>query len=195
MSMIYILQQASEETIGRLHETPNLIYSFVGAESSAPRPPGFFARLLGAKPAPVVEIPSDPVAFETVDEICDLDKAWHGLHYLFTGSDWEGKPPAAFLVNWGTAIGNVDLGYGPARSFTTEETVQIHEFLQRTDVATLRSRFDAATMMELDIYPTIWDRDAAEDDTLGYVLEFYEPLRKYVSSAVTRNFGLVVHLG
>ncbi|MCG6157082.1 YfbM family protein [Rubinisphaera margarita] len=192
MSMIYVIQQASEDTIGKLHETPRLIYSFVGGEVPEPRSHGFFARLLGARYHRPVS--SAPVTFETVDEICDLDKAWHGLHFLLTGLDWEGDPPAAFLLNWGTEIGNVDLGYGPARSFTPGETGQIHEFLQRTDVTTLRSRFDATTMMDLDIYPSIWDRDPTED-SLGYLLEFFEALRRYVSSAFVRRYGLIVHLG
>ena len=26
-----------------------------------------------------------------------LEKAWHGLHFLLTGSDWGGEPPLDFL--------------------------------------------------------------------------------------------------
>lgn len=40
-----------------------------------------------------------------------LDKAWHGLHFLFTGTAWEGDPPLNFLVSGGREIGDVDVGY------------------------------------------------------------------------------------
>src|SRR5262245_32769999 len=38
----------------------------------------------------------------------DLDKAWHGLHYIFTGTVWEGEPPGCFLVHGGEEVGDED---------------------------------------------------------------------------------------
>jgi len=31
---------------------------------------------------------------------CDLEKSWHGIHYLLTGSAWEGDPPLRFPRQW-----------------------------------------------------------------------------------------------
>src|SRR5262245_61651019 len=45
----------------------------------------------------------------------DLDKAWHGIHFLLTGSAWDGEEPLCFLVKGGEEIGDEDFGYGPAR--------------------------------------------------------------------------------
>src|SRR5690349_11334743 len=55
----------------------------------------------------------------------DLDKAWHGLHFLLTGTDWGGTPPLNFIVAGGETIGDVDVGYGPARAFTPEQLAEI----------------------------------------------------------------------
>jgi hypothetical protein len=190
MSMIYCLQQASDATLKRLHAEPALITAFLGIERPTRKPPGLIGRLLGAK-TPPPDPPAAPVTFERSAEVCDLDKAWHGMHFLFTGSDWEGDPPAGFLVNWGDEVGTIDVGYGPARTFTSAQVLEIEAFLAGTAEELLRSRFDQERMMELQIYPTIWDHDPDDDDTLDYVLSFYQELKKYVASAAARGWGLV----
>jgi hypothetical protein len=40
----------------------------------------------------------------------DVDKAWHGIHYLLTGTAWEGDPPLDFIVKGGSQVGDVDDG-------------------------------------------------------------------------------------
>lgn len=49
-------------------------------------------------------------------------------------------------------------------------------------------------MIKLQIYPEIWDRDASEDDTLGYLIEYYSGLREFVRQAADRGLGLVVYI-
>ncbi|HEY3017894.1 MAG TPA: YfbM family protein [Gaiellaceae bacterium] len=123
-----------------------------------------------------------------------IDKAWHGLHYLLTGSAWDGDPPLNFLVSGGREIGDVDVGYGPARGFTSAEVAEISEALKQVTSDQLRSRFDAKLMMEAQIYPEIWDRDPAEDDALGYLLEYFELLKTFVLRAHDESSGLIVYL-
>ena len=50
-----------------------------------------------------------------------LDKAWHGIHFLLTGSAWEGDEPLNFLVTAGEPIEGTDSGYGEDRLFTSEQ--------------------------------------------------------------------------
>ena len=54
-----------------------------------------------------------------------LDKSWHGIHFLLTGSAEGVRPPVDFILMGGREIGDLDLGYGPARAFTSAETKQI----------------------------------------------------------------------
>jgi Domain of unknown function (DUF1877) len=50
----------------------------------------------------------------TDDSYLNLEKAWHGLHYLLTGSTDGGPLPLSFIFAGGQDVGP-DLGYGPAR--------------------------------------------------------------------------------
>src|SRR5512137_2747770 len=51
----------------------------------------------------------------------DLDKAWHGIHWLLTGSTDGGDEPFCFLMFGGEPVGDVDVGYGPARALTSQQ--------------------------------------------------------------------------
>ena len=102
----------------------------------------------------------------------DVDKAWHGLHFLLTGTAWKGPPPLDFIVKGGRQIGDVDVGYGPARAFSSADVRVIAAALRPIGPADLEARFDPAAMSQLDIHPSIWDRPR-EEDTLGYLLENY----------------------
>jgi hypothetical protein len=46
----------------------------------------------------------------------DVDKAWHGIHFLLCGQAWESPFPLGFILG-GEEVGDVDVGYGPARVF------------------------------------------------------------------------------
>src|SRR5262245_40469583 len=41
-----------------------------------------------------------------IDRMVSLDKGWHGLHYLLTGSADESAGPLAFLLNGGQPLGD-----------------------------------------------------------------------------------------
>ena len=49
-------------------------------------------------------------------------------------------------------------------------------------------------MMKADIYPTIWDRDPEDDDTLGWLVEFFSLLKPFVEETVEKNEGLIISL-
>jgi hypothetical protein len=55
----------------------------------------------------------------------DLDKAWHGIHFLLTGSAWEGDEPLGYLIAAGQPVGDEDVGYGPARVLRPKEVAQL----------------------------------------------------------------------
>lgn len=49
----------------------------------------------------------------------DLDKSWHGIHYLLTGTAWGIGEGAGAAILGGDEIGE-DGGYGPARLLDPE---------------------------------------------------------------------------
>jgi hypothetical protein len=91
-------------------------------------------------------------------------------------------------------VGKVDVGYGPARVFSSAETRAVRDALSKLGDGELRGRFNATDMMKKEIYPEIWDRSPDEDDTLGYLFEYLGTLRGFLSQAVDQGHGLVVYL-
>jgi hypothetical protein len=168
MSMIGNFRRTSDERIQSLLSDPESIEDYLGEdpEESEEKP---FADL-------------------------DVDKAWHGIHFLLTGTAWEGEPPLAFIVRGGEEVGDVDVGYGPARAFTSTEVRAIADALKPITLDVLKKRFDPAAMTKLDIYPSIWDRAPEEDDTLGYLLEYYEQLWEFVAEAAREGEGMLVYV-
>lgn len=202
MGMYAALASLSDATIARLHADPPLVWQIIAPDDpeaiararGAPKRPGLLARLFGrgAAEAPAPAAPAPLVLAEGEGEILDLDKSWHGIHYLLTGTAWEGDPPLNFLVTGGREVGDDEVGQGPARTYTAAETREIAGALAALSDAELRTRFAPDAMMRLEIYPEIWDRDPAEDDTLGYLMEYLGLLRAAVATVVERGHGLLV---
>jgi hypothetical protein len=207
MGMYLALSAVSDATIERLHADPPLIWQLVlpeqpdavaQARAQMAQQPGLLGRLLGQQAAPPPSPAPPPLDLRSdegdLGEAGDLDKAWHGIHYLLTGTAWEGDPPLNFLLAGGREVDGIDVGYGPARTFSAVETRDIAAALARVSDQELRRRFAPDEMMHLEIYPEIWDRDPEEDDTLGYLMESVSSLRQALEIAVGRGYGLLVTL-
>jgi hypothetical protein len=200
--MILGLTTLSDANIERVLETPVLIWRVVAPDEpelaaammAQSRRVGWFARLLGRRAAEPQQ-PEAPPELEWAEgerHETDLDKAWHGIHFLLTGSDWGGDPPLDFLVKGGTEVGDVDVGYGPARVFRAAEVAAIDAALAEVDGAELHGRFDPQAMVAQDIYPSIWEGMPEDDDVPGYLVAYHERLREFVGHAARAGLGLVV---
>ena len=201
MGMALALHTISDENIAKVLADPPLIWRIIAPDDPeiyqrvrAESQPGFLARLFGSKPikaeATLPELPkANGEGLET-----DLDKAWHGIHYLLTGTAWEGLEPLNFIVCGGAEVGDIDVGYGPARVFRSHDVVKLVTALNEIDGTILRERFNPEEMMNLEIYPEIWDKDRDDDDTLGYCIEYYDNLRSFLSNAVNDSLGIVLYI-
>jgi hypothetical protein len=201
MGLYMSLAGVSDATIARIHADPPLIWQIVApddpeavaaARGPAPRQ-GFFARLLGREPPPPPPVPP-PLELQPGEGDLGaagyLDKAWHGIHFLLTGTAWKGDPPLNFLLVGGRDVDDFE----SAHTFTAAETRDIAAALARVDDAELRRRFAPEEMMRLEIYPEIWDRDPANEDPLGYLLEMVAVLRQGLGLVVGRGHGLLLTL-
>jgi hypothetical protein len=121
-----------------------------------------------------------------------LEKAWHGLHYLLTGSAMEGEPPLNFILEGGQPMGEDD-GYGPPRLFSPSEVQQIHAALSAIGDDELWSRFHAEDMTAQGVYPGIWDE--SEEDLREEYLTYFNELKKVIAVAAGKKMAVVVRLG
>ena len=198
MSMILGLTSVSDSNIRRMLEDPPLVWQVVApddpdayseARSTRGRG-GLFRRLLGRSQA----LPEDLALGPGEGADADLDKAWHGLHYLLTGTAWDGEAPLNFLLCGGQQIGDIDVGYGPARSFFAAEAAEILQPIASLEDTQLRDRFNPDEMTALEIYPEIWTRGSSEDDTLGYLMEYFTVLKQHLEKVVDCSHGFVVSI-
>jgi hypothetical protein len=191
MSMICNLRRASPDDLTRLLAHPDEISRFLyGVEESGPGTIRLLWALVRRKPPSMSS--TAPVAPPPDDATEDVDKAWHGLHFLFTGTAWDGEEPACYLVTGGEAIGTVDVGYGPARALAPDRVREFAGFLASLSRDELTRRYDPERMAELRIYPETWTDDA--DEMLAYLLENFETLRDFVTGARDAGEGLLVYL-
>jgi hypothetical protein len=126
---------------------------------------------------------------EPVNSI-DIDKSWHGIHFLLTGETEGGQPPLSQVVLGGTEIGD-DVGYGPARYLTPEQVKQVASALAALSRSQLASRFSAAAFEAADVYPQIWDEG---QEALDYLLENYDVLVEFYRQASARGDAVLQYL-
>lgn len=196
MGMVLCIRQATDETIEKLLKDPTRILPYLGFEICDPpqQPGSFWQKLFGARESKVDSTPIDTISLDEGAEEIDLDKSWHALHFLYTGSEWEGSPPESFLLNGGQTIGDVDVGYGPARATTSAEVVQANDFLGTFDNQRLEAAYDPKKLSKAEIYPDIWTRESDDDDPLTYVREYHEILSNFVQQTVDKSLGLVIYI-
>jgi hypothetical protein len=159
---------------------------------------GYFKSL---RPAALDRLLSTPAAldaflYEDDDEertnTLDIDKSWHLIHFLLNGDAWEGPWPLGGVILGGTPVSDEDLGYGPARYFTSHEVEDVARALEPISPEELWSRFDADAVRRADIYPQGWSGAEHERE---YISQNYSDLRRYLAAAASRGDALVAWLG
>lgn len=155
-------------------------------------------NFLQVTPAQLHALIGDPSAVESLiypdDEEAtkstDIDKAWHGIHFMLTGDAWGGDAPLCNVVLGGTELGD-DVGYGPAHYIGVDDVRAVADALRDLPREELAKRFDAAAMSKNDIYPEIWDDG---DNALDYLLTWYESLRAYYFDAASKGNAMLKYL-
>ena len=132
--------------------------------------------------------PPTAVSTAQVSEPLRIDKSWHGIHFLLTGSAWGGKRPLSNAVMGGQEFGP-DLGYGPARYLTPDQVKEVAAALDEITSATLRDRFNPKAMTKAEIYT--WHEDEGEEG-LEYFLEYYAQVRAYFQQAARKGNGMLL---
>jgi hypothetical protein len=161
MGMIGCFTSLSPDALERLRDEPDLIEDYLYPDGGDSEPPNYI----------------------------DLDKAWHGVHYLLTGEAYGGQEPESLAVVGGEEFGP-EVGYGPARFLTVEQVTKVASALSALTPEILESRFNPKDMEAKDIYPgIIWVRDGKE--ALDFVLEGYQQLQVFYRDAASRGEAVV----
>lgn len=199
MGMCLALHSVSDENIKRILERPELIWRLIASDDpeiyeetvKEKNKVSFLAKLLGKKSEPVSDVPNlNFVEGENVDD--DLDKSWQGIHYCMNKTAYEAEPPMDFITVGGQIAGDIDVGYGPARLFSSETVKAIHSRLSNISEKEVSANYDPEEMDKLDIYPNIWSRDG--DEGLEYITEYFVNLKNFVANCEKNKLGMAVYI-
>ncbi len=171
MGMEMGLYRLSSAEMAEVVETPDVIEDLIfGTEDSEEDP----VELYFGPPETVVQL--------------DLDKSWQVIHFLLTGSDYDGDPPANALLG-GETVGEEEIGYALPVLLTPQEVAAFADYLGAHDNDALLARWDGDAMLAKDIY-----LGAPRDDTetVEYVLHYVDRLRIFTRATAKRGEGLLV---
>src|SRR5258707_15539924 len=120
-----------------------------------------------------------------------LKKAWHAIHFVLTGSRLGGDEPLNFLVSEGTPVGEVDVGYGPARVLSSAQVRLLASALAPIDPELVAERIDLRKLDEEVIYPGNWQRNGMGVD---HVVGSYRDMRDLVVRLAEQGLGMVLYI-
>jgi hypothetical protein len=194
MGICLAAQTLQDEKIATLHSQPPLVWRIVAPddeeaylmEIGEDKPPGFLARLFGSKRQWPPTVPSFDFGDAELHEL-DMDKSWDGVKFCLKPL-LAGKAPDFFED--GRTIGHVEVGYGPAMSFTSDQ------------VATMATAYGVITEKELlaqfmpskmgDVYlDGLWQRD--DNDAREYLTENFKALQEFLETAARHRLGVLVY--
>jgi hypothetical protein len=204
MGMYCTLRRVNETDLRRLRKEPEQVSRFLYGEPAPleevrePGLVGFIMRLFGKTYQVKESTAEEEFANRKLQEIqqheVDLEKAWHGLHFLFTGTDDGGEEPGCFLLSGGEEIGDEDVG--PARVLRPDQVSQFATFLADLSYEELARRYDPARMTALEIYPdVIWMRpEAPGESARDYLFGAFEDLRAFVTETAKTGESVIISI-
>jgi hypothetical protein len=199
MGMTCSLYRVTADELDQVIADPTRVRKLLGMDDGPPvrevRPKGFLGFLLRMTPVRVYENDPDTpyVAGPPPDpgREVDIEKGWHGLHFLLTGTADEGDEPSCFMVKGGEDLD--DEGFG--RALKPAQVRSFSEFLSGFTPETLATRYDQKRMTELRIYPfDEWpDADEEEDNPVEWLVMCFDEVQRLVKLAADSGDGLIIH--
>lgn len=192
MSMLSTLSRLTQEQVQAMRADPAVIPELLyDLEPAPPLQPGFFARLLGKKAAPV-RVRALP--WIGAGQQLDLDHEWQILHYLLTGTIEGGAFPASFICEGGEEVGE-DRGYGPPRLFSSQQARAIADHLATLDERDVLRRYRPDDIVAKGVYwqPPATEAEQREDalglwDTIGKMTRFIDETARHGCALVVEIY-------
>lgn len=126
------------------------------------------------------------------DEVVDLDKAWHGIHFILSDEEFQEEPLLANAIFGVDEIGEEDVGYGPARGTPAAAVRQIAVSLSQVSEEAFREKFDPVALESADVYPQMWEEG---DEALEYLVTYFLVLKDFYARAAEENKAVITYLG
>ena len=122
------------------------------------------------------------------DEGLSLEKSWHALHYLLTGTTETAASPLGNAILGGEEIGE-DRDYGRVRFLTPEQVGEVARALGSLSKDDLVGRFDVKKMKAANvIYP------CGDESEFELAQHYFEQLSRYYADAAASGSAILLWL-
>jgi hypothetical protein len=119
----------------------------------------------------------------------DIDKSWHAIHYLITGSTEPDGTPVGDAILGGRPVGT-DLGYGPARLIEPKHVKRIAGALQGIDLEAAYDSLDRSSANDADVYLGF---DFSGDEK-EHLRRFFDVVSNAYSNAASSDRAVLLYL-
>ena len=98
---------------------------------------------------------------------------------------------ASHVIDAGTPVGEVDVGFGPARVLTSAQVRALAGALADVDPEDVARRVDLKKFDEEVIYPGNWQRNGYSPD---HVVSSYRQMRDLIVRLADQRLGMVLYI-
>lgn len=190
MGIAYCLVRTSPQNVEALRGRPKAVAEFIYEDPDMYEEPkqGFFSKLFGS---PKVDL--RPIPERSDGDAADLDKAWHVIHYLLSGSSGRGEGPLSIIGDDLNPLANLDLGLGKPNVISADRVRAFAEVASTMSDEDFLVRYvpDEMPLDELYMGNVIARGDV--DDIRDYALEYFHILRDFVQLAADRNEAIITY--
>lgn len=153
MGMVWLMTRASDAQMAEQFADPSHVYDFVNSDEG-----------------------------DQAGRVLDLDKQWHAVHFLLTGSAGPTDNPLSLIVGRFEEIGP-DNGYGAAWFIPKEALTAFDRALAGLTDEQWAARYDAVAAVAEQVYLAETLQDEG-DEVLTFLADDIARLRAFVAAAV-----------
>ena len=156
---------------------------------------GMYGMIVPATAEDVARLRAGDEAFEPFagEGSASMEKMWHALHFLFTGTQYEiGSEPLSKAVLGGDAVGSAP-GDVDVRYLVPDDVRAIASAFAATSFDAVWKRFDPDQMTRTEIYPQVWDEDPAE--LRAEIGGCYDAIAACYAEAAAAGKGMLLTIG
>jgi hypothetical protein len=124
-----------------------------------------------------------------------LEKNWHGVHFLLTGTAWDTSSPLGQVILGGTEFGEEMGAMAGSKALRLHEAGDVRliaKALSDLDHNEFREHFDARELHRQEIYPH--GRWLGEDELEDCLLFYVRRLTRFYSAAAKNGMAVVLCL-
>jgi Domain of unknown function (DUF1877) len=190
MGIAYCLIRTSTENVEALRGRPKAVAEFIYQDDEMYEEPkqGFFSKFFGSS-----KVDLKPVPERSEDDETDLDKSWHIVHYLLSGSTERGEDALALIGDDLNPLADLDLGLGKPNVISAERVRAFALAASNMTDAEFLIRYVPEEMPLDELYMGEVIARGDVDDIREYALQNFHDLRNFVQQASDRNEAIITY--